>query len=160
MAENQLQYPLDLAIAETREKQTRNLAGITIQTNKPAANSTKEILHRLSVNPITGFPILMVILYFGVYKFVGEFGAGELVDRIEGFFEGQINPIVNQIVAQILPWQPLQDLIGNDLRHHYFRYSLCYCHCFTCSSYLLPDVFPLRRQWLSAQNVFNARSSL
>ena len=114
VAENQLQYPLDLAIAETREKQARNLAGITIQTNKPAANSTKEILHRLSVNPITGFPLLMVILYFGVYKFVGEFGAGELVDRIEGFFEGQINPIVNQIVAQILPWQPLQDLIGND----------------------------------------------
>ena len=114
VAENQLQYPLDLAISETREKQARNLAGITIQTNKPAANSTKEILHRLSVNPITGFPLLMVILYFGVYKFVGEFGAGELVDRIEGFFEGQINPIVNQIVAQILPWQPLQDLIGND----------------------------------------------
>ncbi|MGK7936074.1 MAG: nucleoside recognition domain-containing protein [Xenococcaceae cyanobacterium] len=114
VAENQLQYPVDLAIAETREKQARNLAGITIQTNKPAANSTKEILHRLSVNPITGFPILMVILYFGVYKFVGEFGAGELVDRIEGFFEGQINPVVNQIVAQILPWQPLQDLVGND----------------------------------------------
>ncbi|MDJ0634475.1 MAG: ferrous iron transporter B [Xenococcaceae cyanobacterium MO_188.B29] len=114
VAENQLQYPVDLAIAESREKHARNLAGITIQTTQPAANSTQEILHRLSVNPITGFPILMVILYFGVYKFVGEFGAGELVDRIEGFFEGQINPIVNQIVAQILPWQPLQDLIGND----------------------------------------------
>ncbi|MEL7009119.1 MAG: ferrous iron transporter B, partial [Cyanobacteria bacterium J06588_4] len=48
------------------------------------------------------------------YKFVGEFGAGELVDRIEGFYEGQINPVVNQIVAQIIPWQPIQDLIAND----------------------------------------------
>ncbi len=114
VAQNQLQYPLDLAIAETRQKQARDLEALTIQTTKPAANSFQETLHRLSVNPLTGFPILIVILYFGVYKFVGEFGAGELVDRIEGFFEGQINPVVNQITAQILPWQPLQDLIGND----------------------------------------------
>ncbi len=114
VAQNQLQYPLDLAIAETRQKQARDLEALTIQTTKPAANSFPETLHRLSVNPLTGFPILIVILYFGVYKFVGEFGAGELVDRIEGFFEGQINPVVNQITAQILPWQPLQDLIGND----------------------------------------------
>jgi ferrous iron transport protein B len=114
VAQNQLQYPLDLAIAETRQKQARDLEQITIQKTQPAANATKETLHRLSVNPITGFPILMAILYFGVYKFVGEFGAGELVDRIEGFFEGQINPVVNRLVVQILPWQPLQDLIGND----------------------------------------------
>jgi ferrous iron transport protein B len=114
VAQNQLQYPVDLAIAETRQKQARDLEQITIQKTQAAAKTTKETLHRLTVNPITGFPILIAILYFGIYKFVGEFGAGELVDRIEGFFEGQINPVVNQIVAQILPWQPLQDLIGND----------------------------------------------
>lgn len=114
VAENQLEYPLDLAIAETRQKQARNLEAHTIKATKPATNSITEILHQLMVNPLTGFPILMLVLYFGVYKFVGEFGAGELVDRIEGFFEGQINPIVNHIVAQIIPWQPIQDLIGND----------------------------------------------
>ncbi len=112
--QNQLQYPVDLAIAETRQQQAANLQTITIENTQAAKNSLSETLHRLTVNPITGFPILLVILYFGVYKFVGEFGAGELVDRIESFFEGQINPVVNQIVAQIIPWQPLQDLIGND----------------------------------------------
>jgi ferrous iron transport protein B len=114
VAQNQLQYPVDLAIAEARQKQARLLESITIEKTKAGSNSLTETLHRLSVNPITGFPLLMVILYFGVYKFVGEFGAGELVDRIEGFFEGQINPVVNRLVVQILPWQPLQDLIGND----------------------------------------------
>lgn len=114
VAQNQLRYPLDLAIAETRQKQARALEEIAIQKSQATANATTEALHRLTVNPITGFPILMAILYFGVYKFVGEFGAGELVDRIEGFFEGQINPVVNRIAAQIFPWQPLQDLIGND----------------------------------------------
>jgi ferrous iron transport protein B len=114
VAQNQLQYPLDLAIAETRQKQARALEEIAIQKSQTTANATTEFLHRLTVNPITGIPILMAILYFGIYKFVGEFGAGELVDRIEGFFEGQINPVVNQIAAQLFPWQPLQDLIGND----------------------------------------------
>ncbi|MEM7759772.1 MAG: ferrous iron transporter B [Cyanobacteria bacterium P01_A01_bin.40] len=114
VAQNKLRYPVDLAIAETRQKHARSLEVRTIQETKPAAKSFKETLHRLMVNPLTGFPILMLILYFGVYKFVGEFGAGELVDRIEGFFEGQINPIVNQIVAQIIPWQPIQDLIAHD----------------------------------------------
>ena len=39
VAQNQLQYPLDLAIAETRQKQARDLEALTIQTTKPAANS-------------------------------------------------------------------------------------------------------------------------
>ena len=114
VAQNQLKYPVDLAIAEARQKQAHSLESLTIEATKPTASSFKETLHQLTVNPLTGFPVLMLVLYFGVYKFVGEFGAGELVDRIEGFFEGQINPVVNQIVPQIIPWQPIQDLIAND----------------------------------------------
>ncbi|MGK7953163.1 MAG: nucleoside recognition domain-containing protein [Xenococcaceae cyanobacterium] len=114
IAQNKLEYPVNLAIAQTRQKQARKLENLGLQKTKTTQTSLTETLHRLTVNPLTGFPILVAILYFGVYKFVGEFGAGELVDRIEGFFEGQINPIVNGVVAQIIPWQPLQDLIAND----------------------------------------------
>ena len=114
IAQNQLEYPVNLAIAQTRQKQARKLENIGLQKTKTTQTSLTETLHRLTVNPLTGFPLLVVILYFGVYKFVGEFGAGELVDRIEGFFEGQINPVVDRVVAQIIPWQPLQDLIAND----------------------------------------------
>ena len=75
VTQNQLKYPVDLAIAEARQKQARSLEARTIQATKPAQNSFKEILHRFTVNPLTGFPILMIILYFGVYKlFPGKSG--------------------------------------------------------------------------------------
>ena len=102
VAQNKLEYPVNLAIAQTRQEQARRLESIVLQETKRTQTSLTETLHRFTVNPLTGFPLLVVILYFGVYKFVGEFGAGELVDRIEGFYEGQINPIVNSVTAQII----------------------------------------------------------
>ena len=39
-----------------------------------------ERLSTLAVRPLTGVPLLLIVLYFGLYKFVGEFGAGTLVD--------------------------------------------------------------------------------
>nr|MDJ0650928.1 ferrous iron transporter B [Xenococcaceae cyanobacterium MO_188.B19] len=114
VAQNQLESPVNLEISQTRQQQARRLESIVLQETQKTQTSLTETLHHLTVNPITGFPLLVLILYFGVYKFVGEFGAGELVDRIEGFYEGQINPIVNQITAQIIPWQPIQDLIAHD----------------------------------------------
>ncbi|MBD2337904.1 ferrous iron transporter B [Calothrix sp. FACHB-156] len=114
VTQNQLKQSIGLAIAHTRQNQAQAIERAVLLETKPARSSLAEKLHRLTVNPITGFPILVVILYYGVYKFVGEFGAGELVDRIETVFEEQINPVVNHITAQVVPWQPIQDLIGND----------------------------------------------
>jgi ferrous iron transport protein B len=86
---------------------------VTVQLrNKPVVQD--EWLHQLTVHPITGIPILILILYFGVYQFVGVFGGGTLVDGIEGLFESSINPVVNNIVATIFPWQVIQDLFAND----------------------------------------------
>lgn len=113
-AQNQLNEPLTAAIANARQQRAwnieRNVLSEPTQEKKPLT----ERLHKLTVNPVTGFPILVVILYYGVYKFVGEFGAGTMVDFIETFFETHINPAINQITAQIFPWQAIQDLIAND----------------------------------------------
>lgn len=114
VTQNQLRQPIGLAIANTRQSQARAIERAVLHETRQARSSLTETLHQLTVNPITGFPLLVVILYYGVYKFVGEFGAGELVDRIENFFELQINPVVNHITAQVIPWRPIQDLIGND----------------------------------------------
>jgi len=35
------------------------------------------------MHPISGLIAVFIILYFGFYKFVGEFGAGVVVDFIE-----------------------------------------------------------------------------
>ncbi|MFQ5953129.1 MAG: ferrous iron transport protein B [Candidatus Omnitrophota bacterium] len=56
----------------------------------------RERLSQLMVHPLWGLPILALVLWFGLYKFVGEFGAGTLVDLIEvSIFEKVINPNVN-----------------------------------------------------------------
>ncbi|MFB2972637.1 nucleoside recognition domain-containing protein [Aerosakkonema sp. BLCC-F183] len=114
LAQQQLNQPLSLAIAHARQHQAWKIEKEVLSEPNQQEKILNDRLHQLTVNPITGFPILLSILYYGVYKFVGEFGAGTLVDAIETFFEGNINPIVNTVTAQILPWPPLQDLIANE----------------------------------------------
>jgi ferrous iron transport protein B len=67
------------------------------------------------MNPITGIPILLLVLYFGLYKFVGEFGAGTIVDFLEAeVFESHINPWINAFLTSYIPWASIRDLIGMD----------------------------------------------
>lgn len=112
--QTQLPEPIPLAIAHSRQQTARQIERQVLQEPPHEKRSIAEVLHRITVNPITGFPLLLIVLYYAVYKFVGEFGAGTLVDWLETFFEEQINPIVDQVTAQIIPWQPLQDLIAHD----------------------------------------------
>lgn len=71
--------------------------------------------------PLTGVPILCLVLYFGLYKFVGQFGAGYLVDYIDSqIFGAIINPFVVELVQAYIPTSWLQSLIVGD----YGVYSL------------------------------------
>ena len=68
-------------------------------------------LSRLTVRPLTGVPILLVVLYFGLYQFVGIFGAGTLVDLIEKqVFEARFNPWIIDISQRIIPWEVIREL--------------------------------------------------
>jgi ferrous iron transport protein B len=70
-----------------------------------------ERLSRWAVRPLTGIPLLVIALYFGLYKFVGQFGAGTLVDFLEGtIFEGYFNPWIISLVNRIIPWEILREL--------------------------------------------------
>ncbi|XGV87488.1 MAG: nucleoside recognition domain-containing protein [Limnothrix sp. BL-A-16] len=110
----QLNRPLSLEIAQTRQGFAQVIEQNTLAEPNPSQRRWGEWIHKLTVNPISGFPILVLVLYWGVYKFVGEFGAGELVDRIETFFEEQINPVVNHVTEQVIPWTALQDLFAHE----------------------------------------------
>jgi ferrous iron transport protein B len=71
----------------------------------------RDRLSRAMMHPLTGFPILFVILYLGLYKFVGSFGAGTVVDFIEGtIFEKYLNPWLSQAFAHAVPFQAVRDL--------------------------------------------------
>ena len=105
---------LSLAIAQSRHQLAMAIEQDVIIQPQEQRTFQYEWLHKLTVHPVSGIPILVLVLYFGVYQFVGVFGGGTLVDIIEGFFESEINPVVNSIVAIIFPWQVIQDLFAND----------------------------------------------
>ncbi len=73
--------------------------------------SMSERISTLAVRPWTGIPLLLLVLYFGLYQFVGVFGAGTLVDYLEeGFFEGHFNPWITVLIKDLIPWWAIQEL--------------------------------------------------
>lgn len=62
----------------------------------------QEKISNVLIHPIWGLPVLAIVLWVGLYKFVGEFGAGTLVDLIEtNLFENIINPFVDNFFGSI-----------------------------------------------------------
>jgi ferrous iron transport protein B len=83
----------------------------------PAVSTTSfaSLLNRLTMNVWTAIPIALAVLYFGVYQFVGQFGAGTLVDFLENdVYEAYVTPWLTQWVERLIPWPTLQDLFVHD----------------------------------------------
>ena len=71
----------------------------------------QERLGRLVREPLTGLPILALVLY-GMYLAVGVFGAQTLVELIEtGLFERIINPGAVALVDRTVPWAMARDFL-------------------------------------------------
>jgi ferrous iron transport protein B len=86
-------------------------------TTYPASQgrSLGELLGTLASHPLTGYPLLLAVLYFGLYKFVGQFGAGTLVGLLEkDLFGGGVNPWLTGLVRAHVPWPVLQSLLVGD----------------------------------------------
>ncbi len=106
--------PLRYVITLQRQEKANDILSQVISDSKKTTR-LQSVLDRITIQPLTGIPILLVVLYYGLYKFVGQFGAGTLVDLIEGnLFEIYINPWVNQFVAKTIPWHALQTLLAFD----------------------------------------------
>jgi len=106
---------LHLQISLERRKICKQmLNGVVTQTiNEGELFSDK--LSRWMMNPLTGAPILLLVVYFGLYKFVGGFGAGTLVDFLEGnLFENYINPPVIHFAEKYLTAHWLFELIAGE----------------------------------------------
>jgi len=103
-------YPVEYEIAMERQEEVRRIVSRVVRKRR-GKRSLAETLSRLTMNPVTGIPILFLVLYFGLYKFVGSFGAGTVVNFLEGtVFEGHINPYVIKIVSRIIPWNAIREL--------------------------------------------------
>ncbi|MCA1927403.1 MAG: ferrous iron transport protein B [Calditerrivibrio sp.] len=79
------------------------------------SSAIKGFLDKITIHPLGGLFGVILILYFGFYKFVGGFGAGVLVDLIEGnLFEDIINPHINQFFNSIMGGTIFFDLFAGD----------------------------------------------
>ena len=67
-AQQQLGEPVSAAIAQSRQQLAWEIEEQVLKEPTQNQRSVAEILHQLTVNPLTGFPILLLVLYFGVYK--------------------------------------------------------------------------------------------
>jgi ferrous iron transport protein B len=103
--------PLSYIISKRRQEEASSLAKRVFSYAKRPKTSFLEKISSITMNPLTGAPILLFILYYGLYKFVGSFGAGVLVNFLENkVFGDYINPFMINFVNMLVPWQILRDL--------------------------------------------------
>jgi len=110
---SELGRPVAHTIAQERWQAVAALIPQVFTREMRPATTWRERLGRLAVHPILGWPILMAVLFI-VYKFVGEFGAGTLVDWLEGtVIQGWLlPPILNAVAASGLPPLAQDFLVG------------------------------------------------
>jgi ferrous iron transport protein B len=82
-----------------------------VMSSRPVVRATwKERLAELSRKPASGIPIAVLVLFL-TYLFVGWFGAGILVDLLEGKLFGEVLiPWLEKLIEQI-PWQWVRELL-------------------------------------------------
>lgn len=110
--QSEFTHPINYMITVKRQKEASEIFSKTVKQSPKTKDSLAEIISRLMINPITGIPILLAILYLGLYKFVGVFGAGTLVDFLESKIFGEyIIPTITPLIKYLIPYKIFQDLI-------------------------------------------------
>jgi ferrous iron transport protein B len=103
---------LHLRISLERKRICKGLLDGVVTQKADQRPAFADRLSDWTMNPWTGIPLLLLVLYFGLYQFVGGFGAGTIVDFLEGtVFEEYLNPWVIDLSGQYIPWYWLNELL-------------------------------------------------
>lgn len=94
------------AIATRRQDQCRTLCARFVRKATSVRRGLADRLSEITIAPLTGVPILLAVLYLGLYRFVGTFGGGTVVGWLEkDLFGGIVNPAFNALMLRLLPAQ-------------------------------------------------------
>ncbi|MFA5276554.1 MAG: ferrous iron transporter B, partial [Candidatus Omnitrophota bacterium] len=103
-AEAHYTHPLIYIISLRRQKEASIIANNVVSLVEGHKVSLKERVSSILMNPFMGGPILIAVLYYGLYKFVGSFGAGVLVNFLENkVFSQHVNPFMVFWAHKIIP---------------------------------------------------------
>lgn len=106
-----LQGNLSAAINKARLDLADEIAKEAIKYIPPEGGKLVSFIGRMSMHPLWGIPVLLFVL-FGLYEFVGVFGAGTLVDFFEETIFGEyINPMAIKVVELIVPIGLIRELL-------------------------------------------------
>ncbi len=104
-------YPIGYIINRKRQLEAKEMMNETLTYPSGFKRTFAERLSRLLIRPLTGIPIFFLVLYFGLYQFVGVFGAQTLVDFLEGaVFEEHFNPFITELFTTYIPYTIVQEL--------------------------------------------------
>jgi ferrous iron transport protein B len=109
--ENELGCPVAEALQRSRfDYVNKLLPQVLIQAAQKQPGFASR-LAALTIHPVWGLVILAIVLY-GLYWFVGVFGAGWLVNLFEVRLFGEIiNPFVTNLVLHVIPFPLLQQFL-------------------------------------------------
>ncbi|MCK5427538.1 MAG: ferrous iron transporter B, partial [Thermodesulfovibrionia bacterium] len=103
--------PLNYIISQQRLKIVKDISEKILSRTPVAKKGFSAFIDGVTTHPVWGFPFLFLVLY-GLYEFVGRFGAGTLVDLIEeSVFGAYLNPLVERIVMAAIPVTFIQELL-------------------------------------------------
>ncbi|MDY6820891.1 MAG: ferrous iron transport protein B [Deferribacterota bacterium] len=91
-----------IIIEHTRFEYANKLLKEHLTVKEKKKNRINNFIDYITLNPFFGILLAILIIYIGLYKFVGQFGAGFLVDRIEGFYEDNINIYINNFFLNFI----------------------------------------------------------
>lgn len=110
---NSYDEPLRYIISIEDQKTVNNIISkVTTTFSHENSITISERLSIIMTRPLTGIPILFLVTYFGLYQFVGVFGAGIVVDFLENNVFGEyITPFIISTTTSYVPWEPIQKLL-------------------------------------------------
>lgn len=101
--------PLGYVIGRQRLDTVHEIMGEVYSISARKRRSWSTLIGELAIHPLAGIPVLLAVLY-AVYKFVGELGAGTLVDFMETTVFGEyVSPAATWLADRLLPAEVLRD---------------------------------------------------
>ncbi len=102
---------LGATINEARINRASEISDVVMSRETVEGSSALAWLGSVSMHPVWGVPVLLVVLY-GIYQFVGVFGATTLVDLVEVTLFGKyINPTLTSLIESTLPIAFFRDML-------------------------------------------------
>lgn len=106
------ELPLSYVIGLKRQSQAEMIANSVTRVSPRKQSAVSRVLDYITIWPVTGIPILCLVLYYGLYRFVGGFGARTVVNFLElKVFHSFINPLATSLADKYISSRSLRELV-------------------------------------------------